>query len=318
MPRRPASVPFIAKSAAMRRLLQEVRRYAAADANVLITGETGVGKDRIAEALHQAGPRRRHPFVKIDCASMPPTLMEAELFGFERGAFTDASAAKAGRFEMAGSGTLYLDAVNELPLDLQGKLLRVVEDKRVERLGGVAVIDVKARIVASAAEGIEQAVRADAFRDDLFHRLRVLPLHVAPLRERRADILPLARAFVKDACARHGRPLARLSREAQGVLLRYPWPGNVRELKHAIERAVVELEPGEAAIAPAQLPIDLLAEPATYMGSGPADRPTLEELERRYLELVLRETRGRQTEAARVLGISRKALWEKRKRYGLA
>jgi DNA-binding NtrC family response regulator len=315
--RRDAEAGIVARSRAMQRLLQEVRRYAKADSNVLITGETGAGKDLVAEALHRWGPRRGRPFVKIDCASMPASLMEAELFGFERGAFTDAASAKAGRFELAGSGTVYLDGVSELPIDLQGKLLRAVEDKRVERLGGAASIEVRARFVASAAEGIERAVRDGTFRHDLFHRLRVLPLHVPPLRERRSDILPLARHFLKRACAGSGRAGARFSKGAQDLMTRYPWPGNVRELRHAVERAVLELEPGGSEIASSHLPVDLLAEPATYLGAGPAERPTLEELERRYIELVLRETRGRQSQAAQVLGISRKALWEKRKRYGL-
>jgi two-component system, NtrC family, response regulator len=301
----------------MLRLLQEVRRYAAADANVLITGETGAGKDLVATALHRWGPRRELPFVKIDCASMPASLVEAELFGFERGAFTDAATSKAGRFELAGSGTVYLDGVSELAFDLQGKLLRAVEDKRVERLGGAASIEVRARFLASAADGIERAVRDGTFRDDLFHRLRVLPLHVPPLRERRADILPLARHFLKRACAAAGRPPARLTRGAQDLLQRYQWPGNVRELRHSVERAVLDLDPGQKEIGTDNLPLDLLAHPDSYLGSGPTDRPTLDELERRYIELVLRETRGRQTQAARLLGISRKALWEKRKRYGL-
>jgi DNA-binding NtrC family response regulator len=301
----------------MRRLLEEVRRYAAADANVLITGETGAGKDRIAAALHAYGPRRHQPFVTIDCASVPPNLMEAELFGFERGAFTDAAASKAGRFELAGSGTVYLDAVNELPFDMQSTLLRVVEDKRVERLGGVAVIDVRARVVASASEGLERAVQEGAFRDDLYHRLRVLPLQVPPLREREADILPLARAFIVRIAAAERREPLRLTRGAAEALVRYPWPGNVRELKNTIERVVLQADPGRRELDRADLPVELFDAPAAYMGSGADDRPTLDVLERRYIELVLRETRGNQTSAARVLGISRKALWEKRKRFGL-
>jgi DNA-binding NtrC family response regulator len=301
----------------MQRLLQEVRRYARADANVLITGETGAGKDLVADALHRWGPRSALPFVKIDCASMPASLMEAELFGFERGAFTDAAAAKAGRFELAGSGTVYLDGVSELPLEMQGKLLRAVEDKRVERLGGATSIEVRARFVASAAEGIERAVREGTFRDDLFHRLRVLPLHVPALRERRADILPLARYFLKRACVAAGRKPPRFTKGAQDLLARYWWPGNVRELRHAVDLAVLNLDPADKEISSDDLPIDLVAHPATYQGTGPADRPTLEELERRYIELVLRETRGKQTQAARLLGISRKALWEKRKKYRL-
>jgi DNA-binding NtrC family response regulator len=179
------------------------------------------------------------------------------------------------------------------------------------------VIEVRARIVSSSAEGIERAVQQGTFRDDLFHRLRVLPLRVAPLRERKPDVLPLARAFLKVAGASAWREPARLTRAAEELLLRYPWPGNVRELKHVMERAVLELDSDRRQIDAGDLPVELLAEPASYMGSGPEDRPTLEELERRYIQLVLRETRGRQTDAAKRLGISRKALWEKRKRYNL-
>jgi Nif-specific regulatory protein len=301
----------------MRRLLAEVRRYALADANVLITGETGSGKDRIAAAVHALGPRRHQPFITIDCASVPANLLEAELFGFERGAFTDASASKAGRFELAGSGTIYLDAVNELPFDMQSTLLRVVEDKRVERLGGVTVIEVKARVIASAAEGIERAVKEGTFRDDLYHRLRVLPLHVPALRERQADILPLARLFIGRASVAGGREPLRLTRGAADALVRYPWPGNVRELKHTVERTVLQADHDKREIDRSDLPLELFEAPASYLGAGPDDRPTLELLERRYIELVLRETRGNQTLAARTLGISRKALWEKRKRFGL-
>ena len=309
---------LVARSSAMRRLLAKIRRYAPAEANVLITGETGVGKDLIAETLHDVGPRRQHPFFKIDCASMPPSLMEAELFGFERGAFTDAATQKAGRFELAGRGTVYLDGVNELPLDLQAKLLRVVEDKRLERLGGVAVLEVHARIVASAGDGLEQAVKEGTFRDDLYHRLRVLPLHVPALRERQADILPLARRFLADACARAGRERLKLATDACDALVRHAWPGNVRELKHVVERALLDGDPTAREIRAADLPVEVFELPGAYLGSSTATRPTLEELERRYIDLVLRDTRGNQTEAARVLGISRKALWEKRKRYGLA
>lgn len=302
----------------MRRLLAKIRRYAPAQANVLITGETGAGKDLVAETLHHAGPRRQQPFFKIDCASMPPSLMEAELFGFERGAFTDAATPKAGRFELAGRGTVYLDGVNELPLDLQAKLLRVVEDKRVERLGGVTLLEVRARIVASAGAGLERAVKDGTFRDDLYHRLRVLPLHVPALRERQADILPLAKRFLADACARAERLPLKLTNEACEALLRHAWPGNVRELKHVIERALLDLDPGAREIGAADLPIEVMEFPSAYLGGAPSTRPTLEELERRYIDLVLRDTRGNQTEAARVLGISRKALWEKRKRYGMS
>ena len=180
----------------MRELLDAARRYALADANVLITGETGAGKDSLAQFLHANGPRRRLPFVTIDCPGLPATLVESELFGFERGAFTDATTARVGRLEAAGSGTVYLDAVSTLRADAQGALLRVVEEKRVTRLGGNTAIDLRARIIASADADVESAVRDGLFRTDLYHRLRVLPLLIPPLRERQEDILPLARDFI--------------------------------------------------------------------------------------------------------------------------
>jgi DNA-binding NtrC family response regulator len=308
---------LIARSPAMRELIQQVRRFAQADANVLITGETGAGKDAVAAALHSGGPRRSHPFVKIDCASMPAGLIEAELFGYEKGAFTDAAVAKAGRFELAGRGTVYLDAVSELPLDLQSKLLRLVEDKRVERLGGVAPLDLRARIVASAGAGVEAAVRDGAFRDDLFHRLSVLPLHVPALRQRRQDIIPLAEHFLDSAARQYRRSQLTLTPAARAVLEEHRWPGNVRELRHVVERTVVGLDPERVEIDAADLPMEVLGDAEAIASTDGADRPTLEALERLYITRLLRETRGNQTETARILGISRKALWEKRKKYGL-
>lgn len=300
----------------MRAVVEQVLRYAAADANVLISGETGVGKDAVARALHSAGPRRDEPFVKVDCPSLPSTLIEAELFGHERGAFTDATTARPGRFEAAGSGTVYLDNVSELPLDVQGKLLRVVEDKRVERVGGVAPIAVRARIVASADDSIEEAVAKGAFRTDLYHRLCVLPLRIPPLRERSADVVPLARTFLGETRRRLGLPPLTIAPDAAAVLSSYAWPGNVRQLRHVIERTVLSLPPGVTRITAQHLPLELLEDGSVLFGQ-PGRRPSLAELERRYIELVLRDVKGNQTRAARILGISRKALWEKRRRYGL-
>jgi transcriptional regulator with GAF, ATPase, and Fis domain len=308
---------FVAHSEPMRELFDQIKLFAVADANVLITGETGVGKDAVALALHTAGPRRSHPFVKIDCPSLPQSLVESELFGHERGAFTDASAARPGRFELAGRGTVYLDSVGELPLEGQAKLLRLVEDKRGERLGGTTSYAVHARVLASAEANLETAVKDGAFREDLYHRLRVLPLRVPPLRDRRADIQPLARLFVREAAARHGRSAVSLARDAVSVLERYHWPGNVRELKHVVERAVLSLDAGRDEIGAAELPLDLYDDTSRLYDADASGRPTLDEIERRYIELVLRQTRDNQSEAARILGISRKALWEKRRRYGL-
>jgi DNA-binding NtrC family response regulator len=308
---------LIGGSAAMRELLDLIRRFAQADANVLVTGETGTGKDAVAMALHAAGPRKPHPFIKVDCPALPVTLVEAELFGHERGAFTDASVARPGRFELAGRGTVYLDNVAELPIDSQAKLLRLVEEQRAERLGATTSYALQARVIASADAAIESAVRSGAFREDLYHRLRVLPIRLPPLRDRKADIAPLARAFLREAAARYRRPRLRLTARALSALERHPWPGNVRELKHVIDRAVLSAEADVTEIGTDDLPLEILEETGQLFEADLAARPTLEELERRYIEVVLRQTRENQSEAARILGISRKALWEKRKRYGL-
>ena len=303
---------FIARSGAMRSLVEQVRRFAQTDSNVLIAGETGTGKNAVARELHVRGPRARYPFVTIDCASLSASLIDSELFGHERGAFTDAIATRAGRFELAGAGTVYLDAVTELPIEAPGKLLRIVEEKRVERLGGHSSFAITARIVASGAQ-IEDAVRRATFRHDLFHRLRVLPLFLPPLRDRRDDVLPLATYFVSRAAAATGRTPPTITRDATAALRDYRWPGNVRELRHVVERAC---QTAGDAITLADLPDELL-EPGQAIEAVTSERPTLDEVERRYIAATLRHVKGNQTEAARLLGISRKALWEKRKRYGL-
>ena len=319
-----ASRPFLANSRVMRSLAEQIRRFARTDSNVLITGETGTGKNAIAAELHARGPRARQPFVTIDCASLATSLIDSELFGHERGAFTDAVAARPGRFELAANGTVYLDGISELPLDAQGKLLRIVEEKRVERLGAYVSVAVTARIVASANAGLEETVRDGTFRHDLYHRLRVLPLFVPPLRERPEDILPLARHFLKRAvlAAAPKTPVAAsLSRDVGAALRDYAWPGNVRELMHVVSRAYEAA--GENTITLQHLPKEVLEAPVLQSDGGPAGlgasahRPSLDDVERRYIASTLQHARGNQTEAARILGISRKALWEKRKRYGL-
>jgi two-component system response regulator HydG len=308
----------------MRGLVQQARRYASVDATVLITGETGVGKDALARFIHGSGPRRREPFVAVDCPALAETLVESELFGHERGAFTDATASRPGRFEMAGHGTLYLDAVTGLSPSAQGALLRVLEERRVTRLGGTVATDVRARFIASADAGIEDAVRDGALRAELFHRLHVLPMHIPALRERPEEIIPLARVFLADLSASMRIPAPDLSADAEDALLRYRWPGNVRELRHVLERVLVGggvggvgAGSGDGAITAAALPGDLLENDEAYLAPAGTARPTLEDVERRYIQLTLQHAKGNQTRAAAILGISRKALWEKRKRYGL-
>jgi DNA-binding NtrC family response regulator len=297
----------------MRALLAELKRYAETDANVLVLGETGAGKDAVARALHAAGERRNEPFVVVDCPSLPATLMESELFGHERGAFTDATTAKPGRFEMAGRGSIYLDRVSELLPETQAKLLRLVEEKRGERLGGTMIFEIRARVIASVEPGIEDRVLEGSFRRDLYHRLKVLTLTVPPLRDRATDILPLAALFIRAQAKELGRPAPKLSEEAIAALKAYPWPGNVRELRHVLERSVIGNTTGTIEVD--ELPLEKQHDLDSAFGVAGLTRPTLEEVERRYLEIVLRDVKGNQTEAAAILGISRKALWEKRKRY---
>jgi len=297
----------------MRALAEQIRRFARIDSTVLVAGETGTGKNVVARELHLRGKRAKQPFVTIDCASLSSTLIDSELFGHERGAFTDAVTARAGRFEVARGGTVYLDGVTELPLEAQSKLLRIVEEKRVERLGGQTSVAIAARLVASGEADIENAVREGRFRQDLYHRLRVLPLVIPPLRDRRDDVLPLARYFATRAGAEQTRAVPAFSRDAVAALRDYAWPGNVRELRHVVELAC---QTASDTVMLTDLPDEVLATPVPA-DKAPDRQPTLDDMERRYVAATLRAVHGNQTEAAARLGISRKALWEKRKRYGM-
>jgi DNA-binding NtrC family response regulator len=298
----------------MRALVTALGRYARAEANVLVTGGTGSGKDLVARTLHALSARRDQPFVVVDCPGLASSLIESELFGHERGAFTDATVARPGRFELAGQGIVYLDRVDELPLDAQAKLLRLVEQKQVERLGSNLSVPIRARVIASASDDIERAVSEGRFRTDLFHRLRVLPLRVPSLAERRADLPFIVRRLLADIAAASGRAAPSLSPDAMAAISAYSWPGNVRELRHLLERAIVGSD--ASVLTAGDLPAALRS-PEPIVEGASRERPTLEALERRYIAFVLAETRGNQSRAAAILGISRKALWEKRKRYGM-
>ena len=242
-------------------------------------------------------------------------MAEAELFGHERGAFTDATVARAGRFEVAGHGTLYLDGVTALGSTAQAAILRVVEERQLVRLGGTSPTTVHARIIASASGDVTTLVATGAFRTDLYHRLSVLPLHIPPLRERPEEVAVLATRFVAELSQSLHRTAPRLSNSAKDALMRYRWPGNVRELRHVIERTLLNSTGPDIRVS--DLPVDVLEQGEAYLAPTGATRPTLEDVERRYIELTLLHTRGSQTRAAAILGISRKSLWEKRKRYGL-
>jgi DNA-binding NtrC family response regulator len=304
----------VAESASMREVLALVLRLADTRSPVLIEGESGTGKDLIAHWLHYGGGRREGPFIRVHCPSIPGELLESELFGHERGAFTDARQAKAGKIEMAAAGTLYFDQIQDLAPQLQAKLLRVIEERQFERVGGTRTIEVDVRFLASTNVNLAEAVSAGRFREDLFHRLNVVPLRLEPLRARREDVLPLALAFLARERERRTTAAAGFLPETTELLRGYHWPGNVRELRSVIERVATLVPSGE--VAPTALPTQLLEQPSV-LWAGRERRPTLQDVELAYIRFVLEATGGSQTRAAAVLGISRKALWEKRRRYGI-
>jgi two-component system response regulator AtoC len=306
-------VAWVCADPASQRVLEIAEKLAETSTTLLITGESGTGKDQLARWIHERGPRREAPFLKIDCASLPPELIESELFGHERGAFTGAVARKPGRLEMAEGGTIVLDEVAALSPGAQGKLLRVLEERTFERLGGTATLRMDARLMALTNADLPQAVAAGRFRDDLFFRLNVLALPVPPLRERRSDIRPLAEHFLARLGALHGHANASLSAEALQLLESYSWPGNVRELKNAIEHALVFTK--QAQLDAGDFP-EILG--AARNGSKPlGNLRSLEEIEKEAIHATLEATHYKIGQAADALGISRKTLLEKRKKYGL-
>ena len=303
---------FPTKSGAVRELLATVEKILEHDVNVLILGEQGSGKDYLAEAIHACGPRSASPFISIDCASLPPEIFESELFGLERGAFTDAQTQKIGRIEMARKGTLYLDRVASLPSTLQAKLLRVIQDRKFSRLGSNRMMDLDARVISSAS-GLPDD--SEGFRKDLYYRLNVVSLTLPPLRKRREDIPGLTGRFLREASKKTGRKRKELTSEAAELLADYSWPGNVRELKNVLERALL-LEESER-ITAASLPLEGFIAARDLVEAGSDAQWTLEELEKRYIREILRTSGGNFSKAAEILGINRKTLLDKRKRYGL-
>lgn len=298
----------------MQRLLELVERVAQTDTSVLLLGESGTGKDVLARLIHDRSPRRDKPFVKIDGAALPEDLFESELFGFEKGAFTGAIEAKPGRFEAANGGTLVLDEIANLSLLAQAKLLRVIEERSFERLGGKQAINIDVRIIALANVDMKEAVRARAFRNDLYYRLAVVTLELPRLQERAEDIPVLAEHFVKQFASRNGRAELELSSAALELLLDYDFPGNVRELRNIIERAV--LGSTRESIEAEHLP-EYLRSTSRLMQSR-SHKPSLAEIEAVYIREVIEYTRGNKTRAAEILGISRKNLYEKMHRYQIS
>jgi transcriptional regulator with PAS, ATPase and Fis domain len=301
---------WIARDPLSVQVLKIVDKVKNTASTLLIQGESGTGKDLLASVIHYSSDRRDQPFLRIDCSSIPAGLIESELFGYEKGAFTGAHARKLGKLEFAGKGTIVLDEIASLELDTQAKLLRVIEEKQFARLGGHIAIAVNARLIALSRERLETLVSSRAFREDLFFRLNVVPIHLAPLRERPDDISALAEFWLNSAREKYAKPKLRMEASVVNALRRYAFPGNVRELRNLLDRLVMMADD------------DLITDvhlPAAVRQSQElkAARPSLEQLEKAYIEEILQLTRGKKGRAASILGISRKTLLEKRKRYGL-
>jgi two-component system response regulator HydG len=304
---------IIGRSPAMERLLETVAQVAPTEATVLISGESGTGKELIATALHRNSARRNGPFIKLNCAAITETLLESELFGHERGAFTGADRRREGRFVQASGGSLFLDEVSEMPLTMQVKLLRVLQERELTRVGGEEVVSVDVRLIAATNRQLPERIRAGTFREDLYYRLNVVGLDLPPLRERREDIALLVQHFLEALAAKNRKPVRGFTPQAMDGLLRHDWPGNVRELVNAVERGVV-LCRGEF-IDLADLPLPP-APAAAEASAATAGDGSLEELERRAVLETLATTGGNKSETARRLGITRKTLHQKLKRYG--
>jgi two-component system, NtrC family, nitrogen regulation response regulator NtrX len=304
---------MVGASRALEQVRAEIGKVAKSDAKVLITGESGAGKELVARAIHLASARARGPFEKLNCAALPKDLVESELFGYEKGAFTGAAQMKRGRLEAADRGTLFLDEVGDMSLDTQAKFLRAIETGEIERLGGTRTIQVDARIVAATNKNLSEEIQAGRFREDLFYRLSVVPIHVQPLRARREDIPVLIQHFMARFGQEHGRSLRRIGPEAVERLTRYSWPGNVRELKNLIERLLIMTEGESIGLAEveAALPADTDEEPVSEI------RAARDRAERDAILTTLRQCSWNVTEAAKRLGMDRGYLHRKIKRYGL-
>ena len=303
---------IIGESAEMKKVFSLIERVSASDATVLILGESGTGKELVAATIHYRSKRKEKPFIKVNCAALPEGLIESELFGHEKGAFTGALKRKPGRFELANGGTIFLDEVGDLPLSTQAKILRVLQEKTFERVGGTVTLTVDVRIIAATNKNLEEEVKAGRFREDLFYRLNVIPISLPPLRERRGDILNLMEFFTDKYRSMLSKDV-RFSQEAVNALLAYDYPGNVRELENIIERSVT-LAAVET-IGKDDLPSFLQGEDRSARSLHLSD--VAADAERGHIKRVLKITDGNRSKAAEILGISRKTLWEKMNAYGI-
>jgi two-component system response regulator HydG len=307
---------LIGESRPIKKVYSLVNRAAQTDVTVLITGESGTGKELIARALHRRSKRKDGPFVAINCSALPETLLESELFGHAKGAFTDAKTARDGLFVQASGGTLFLDEIGEMPIGLQAKILRALEERTVRPVGGNQEVRFDVRIVSATNRDLPLAVEGKTLREDLYYRLNVIQVDLPALKNRGRDVLLLAQAFIKSFAAEMDREVTGITQPAAAKLLAYSWPGNVRELKNCIERAVTLTETDQLIVE--DLPEHIQAHKASHVlvtGADEADMVTLEEMERRYIESVLSCVEGNKTKAAHILGIDRKSLYRKIERF---
>jgi DNA-binding NtrC family response regulator len=310
---------LVGRGAAMRRVFETIRKVAETDLTVLVRGESGTGKELVAQALHEASARKKGPFIAVNCAAISRELVESELFGHEKGAFTGADARRAGRFEAAHGGTIFLDEIGDMAPDTQAKVLRVLQERCFERVGGGKPIEVDVRVVAATHRDLEKDVAADRFREDLYYRLKVVELQLPPLRERPEDLPALAERFLGDVAGRLGRPQKRLSPEALGALVRHPWPGNVRELQNVIEQAAVlsggdEIEASELGLGAPGAAAAVTDETLPF---SDAKRAAVERFERDFLLRALRAHDGNISRTAEAIGMVRQSLQLKIRELGL-
>jgi DNA-binding NtrC family response regulator len=303
---------------AMRRLRELVLRAAPSEGRVLVTGENGTGKELVARALHEGSRRRGGPFVKLNCAAVPAELIESELFGHEKGAFTGAVTARRGKFELADRGTLFLDEVGDMPAAMQAKVLRVLQEGEFERVGGGVTLRCDVRVIAATNKDLQAEVAAGRFREDLFYRLAVVPIHVPPLRERREDVPALASAFLEEACERNGRRGMRLGRDALAALQAHDWPGNVRELRNLVERIAILCDGPEIGAADVAAVLPGARRPRTdRFREGASLKDLLDEAEREIVLAALERHGDNMAETARALGLERSHLYKKLRALGI-
>jgi DNA-binding NtrC family response regulator len=309
---------ILGKSQGIQKVLALIERVAPTESRVLITGDNGVGKELVAKAIHRKSKRSGNPLIEVNCAAIPTELIESELFGHEKGSFTGATAQRRGKFELADGGTLFLDEIGDMSLTAQAKVLRALEENRIERVGGSKQIPVDVRVIAATNKNLQEAIKQRTFREDLFHRLNVIPIHVPPLRDRREDIAVLAEAFVEEICRKNGFPKKRLAPSTIQRLLALPWSGNVRELRNTVERLVIMS--GESEISPDALEF---AEVSQVSKPGPAwsTEGTFQEFKERceaaFIQQRLEENEWNVSRTAEILDIQRSHLYNKMKKYGL-